>query len=405
MPVPSLRSSLAKTSLLLKQKFKGDPLPADPEVLIQRAREATGLETFGNPLFLEGYRTLYAAYLKGNNFSKSGKVLLGLALCHHLESRLHIEAAFSKKPEMAEDPVVKPIFVTGLPRAGSTLLQRLLSADDRLRYIRYAEGVTPAPPPGLTPEHEAQRIENVMEILKPIQLLAPELWAKHSMSPDAPEECWVLLRNAFMHNNFGLVTPIPGYHRWMKEQDMRIGYREHKRQLQLLQAGRPQKRWILKAPSHVKHWKELLDVYPDATFLITHRTPLEVIPSIASLVTTIRSTYIREPEDPAVKMRQSFGTIHNNTENVRGLTEGVPAEKVLHVRYPDLTADPLGTVDTIMNHVGMTFPEEAREALASHSRENPKGRHGTHTYSLAAGGITEEEVRETFADYMATYNL
>ena len=389
----------------LRAMFDPAPIPKDPGVLMRRAMRDTGLKNFGDPIFLEGFHQLHRSFLESNNLSTAGKLLAGGLFEINLRNRLLIEEACTKHPEITNEKVEAPLFIIGFPRSGSTLLQRLLATDARLHHLTYAEGLMPAPPPGLSSEGHEERMKQAKDCNDTVKRLTPELWKKHSTEPEEPEECYTLMRNTFMDVTFAFMTDLMPYLKWYRNQDMAIPYREHKRQLQILQAGRPEKRWILKAPSHTQRWRAIRRVYPDAKFIVTHRDPCEVIPSVASLICTIRAAYCNTGLTLQERLPKSFQSTMNQVNVIQDLSENLPAEQVLHVRYPDFIQDPLDTLGRVLDFAGMSYPEETRQAFGAYLETHPKNEHGAHTYSLEGTPITENEIQSTFQDYMKTYGF
>jgi hypothetical protein len=91
------------------------------------------------------------------------------------------------------------------------------------------------------------------------------------------------MSHTFMSDQFAAMYNIPAYGSWLRRQDMRPVYEFHGRFLQHLQYGRPAHRFALKAPVHMLCLEALFATYPDALVVQTHRDPLEILPSAASL--------------------------------------------------------------------------------------------------------------------------
>src|SRR5215472_3299028 len=66
-------------------------------------------------------------------------------LIHHLSNRLRIEGCFRRFPAIAETPIPRPVFISGLPRAGTTTFSRLIGDDPKIRTLRLWELISPAP--------------------------------------------------------------------------------------------------------------------------------------------------------------------------------------------------------------------------------------------------------------------
>ena len=72
------------------------------------------------------------------------------AVCHWLlTSRLEFFEDRNRYPVAAER-IERPMFTTGEPRSGTTLMHALMSADPDARALRFWEVMYPSPPPGVS---------------------------------------------------------------------------------------------------------------------------------------------------------------------------------------------------------------------------------------------------------------
>jgi len=74
------------------------------------------------------------------------------------------------------------------------------------------------------------------------------------------------------------------------------------------------------------------------------------------------------------------------------------------VRFEDLTKDPIATVKRIYDHFGLTFTDAFHQNLVKFITHDPKeGKSSAPKVSLDAVGLTQEEVRSAFSDYISEY--
>jgi hypothetical protein len=368
----------------------------EEESLLRAARRYTRLSDFGDEEFREPLRRLLQAYDEESGLSPTGRAIWRLSFVDMLANRLRVRRQIARHSELLEQPVRNPLIVTGLPRTGTTLLQRLLSLDPEARPLLSWESMWPAPL-SRRPGREDSRIRHARRLVWLTRRFLPGVDALHPLDPEGPEECTRLLESSFRWNFFAIENRLPGYAAWMDEQGpdfMLPAYRWYATQLQVLQAGGPAGRWVLKSPAHVGNLRALLDVLPDARVVVAVRDPREAIASACSLYTFLgRST--------AEGLRtERFGPGLAKSL-ARELTRGVEIaalepDRVRVVRYEDLTADPIGTLEEI--HVGFRIPFSAALERAARAWlvANPQGRHGVHAYDLASYGLDEETVLRLF---------
>jgi len=195
---------------------------------------------------------------------------------------------------------------------------------------------------------------------------------------------------------------VPGFSRWLDAQDQTPGYRYLRRLLQLLQwqkrrRGEPGKRWVLKSPHHLGYMPLLFDVFPDARIIQTHRDPVQTIPSLASLVHTLRKTG-NSSADPAVVGRQWSERMRRATDACSAFRDG-RAERFFDVDYETLVADPMACVAGIYDFVSMDLSDEAVSAMRKWAVENARDRRPVHRYTVEQFGLSEAGLARDFADY------
>ena len=215
-----------------------------------------------------------------------------------------------------------------------------------------------------------------------------------------------MLSHSFLSSQFCSMYVVPSYQKWVRSQSLLPAYRLHRRFLQHLQWRCSGDRWILKAPAHLPALAELCAVYPDVGVIMTHREPLEVLPSEASLHTVLRQTF-SEGVDPTMVGRE---VTELTADEIRAGLEArdhgcAPPERFLDVRYRDLVKDPIATVRRIYTHFDMPFTTNAEERMRRYLAETPKDKHGAHVYSLSKFGLDVDEEYERYRHYRERFLL
>jgi hypothetical protein len=378
----------------------------DPAALLEEAKARTGLSDFGDPSFREPLERLLRSMSEEGRLHAVGRATQRERVIGLLVNRLRAEAAFAAHPEIADEVIAAPVVIVGLPRTGTTLLHRMMAADPRLLALRWWESRHPAPFEGADGLGDAERIAAAEAEVAAIVEAAPEIVAAHPMDAHAADEEIMLLEHSFFSANSEAYVEVPGFSRWLADQDQTPGYRYLRRLLQLVQwqkrrRGEPGERWVLKTPHHLGHLDLLLSVFPDARVVQTHRDPVQTIPSFASLVHTIRRTG-SDAADPKRVGREWSERMRRATAACLAFRkEGDP--RFLDVRYETLVADPFATIEGIYSFARLELDESARTAMAAWSEENARDKRPVHAYTLEAFGFTEESIRRDFADYRARF--
>ena len=207
-----------------------------------------------------------------------------------LATRLKCENAFRTIPEVAQQEIVAPIFVTGLPRSGTSALLNLLVTAPENRGILQWEVNFPDPWPGSKPGEQDPRYKYLDEALSAMR--DSEFAKIHYVDADTPEECVLLHAFAFNGVQMGFEIMLEPYRSWLLGQDLVPLYAYQKKQLQLLNWRNPGQHWMLKAPAHMWGIDAIMKVFPDARFIWCHRDPQAVVPSINSMNTALLDMYV-----------------------------------------------------------------------------------------------------------------
>src|ERR1700757_1570096 len=253
------------------------------------ARAAVALEDFGSPYYREGLERTVVALNTEAELSEMGRVIQHATISNALIQRLKIEDTYARHPEIDDEVVEGPVFVIGLPRTGTTALSQLVAPDPQFRSLRMWESQAPTPPPEAATQHIDPRIAQAEEGLRMLNDMFPLMKTLHNSEATAATECQDLMGMSFRTFHFDGAVRVPSYLAWLMECDMGETYTFHRRVLKLLQWHCPPVLWHLKTPVHMFALDALVEVYPNAKFLWSHRDPAKVLGSVCSLIAYIRS--------------------------------------------------------------------------------------------------------------------
>lgn len=376
-------------------------LEVDDEWLMDHARRHARLEDFGDDGFREPLRRLAEAIKCEARLNLIGKLAFRQDSLHILINRLEIERDRAKYPEISAQKIEKPIFIIGLPRTGTTILHSLLGQDPGYRVPLTWEVMSPSPP---TADGEARRIRQAAGSLAWLNRLAPDFKAIHLVGAELPQECIAIMSHVFMSDQFDIMFNVPGYRSWLEQQDMKPAYAYHRRFLQHLQYRHPARRWVLKAPAHMLSLGALFAAYPDAQIVQTHREPLEVLASTASLSTLLRATF-SDFVDPEIIGRETCQFWGDTLDIFMRLRENHPRGQFFDLDYSRIVEDPIGAVRSLYEHFGNELTPAAEQRMREFLAGNPKDKHGPHRYTLAQFGIDASKESGRFDRYRERFNL
>ena len=365
--------------------------------LHEAATRATGLDDFGDQDYLPALEVLLESYARDADLTEIGSKMFRFFLKGALIARLLSESSWQSNPGYADVAVTRPIFVTGLPRTGTTALHRLLTADPAHQGLEMWLAEFPQPRPPRESWASNPVYQQIDAGLEQHHVDNPEFMGLHYMTAAEVEECWQLLRQNVMSISYESLAYLPTYSRWLAQQDWTSAYARHRRNLQMIGLNDPEKRWVLKNPSHMFALDALMAAYPDALVIQTHRRPETIIASMCSLAENATpgwsNTFVGEKIGETQLELWSRG--RREFEAARQKYD--PAQ-FLDVEFADLRADPIGTVERVYDALGADFTEQARAATVALDDEGRSGdRKPQHRYSLADYGLTEDAVAEAFA--------
>jgi hypothetical protein len=369
--------------------------------LVEIAKRRCALDDFGEGDFFEALSRLLESCHSEARLSLIGKIALRIDVLQTLCSRLQMKRDRQLYPGIARQEIREPLFVVGLPRSGTTVLQMLLAADPEHRSPLMWEVMTPSPP---TLADEKRRIQRATQSSNLFNWLAPTFRYVHAVGAEVPQECVRLMTPTFMSDQFDTMYYVPSYRAWFFQQDLRPAYEYHRRFLQHLQFRRAASRWILKAPTHMFAMPALLSVYPDALFVQTHRTPVDAMASVSSLITILRSAF-SDAVDPFTICRDAIHYWSETMDKFLRERDRLPSKRICDIEYDQICRNPIASVGRIYDQFGWSLPREAKRRMRALVASQAQRQSANHRYHLSQFGTSAEEVVSAFAQYCQRFGL
>lgn len=374
----------------------------EAEKFIASACKKTGLDDFGDSGFREGLTVLLQSLQEDAKLNTMGRILANTQINNLLVNRLKMIEFQKKHPEIAQQKIIKPLFIVGLPRTGTTILQSLLAQDPACRSPLSWETAQPCPPVS----GADTRIADSNKELNMLCKLIPGFEAIHPVGAQLPQECISLMAYNFTSIQFELNFDIPSYQQWYQQQDLIPTYQFHKQCLQLLNYCNPGEHWVLKTPGHLSAIDAILAVYPDACIIQTHRDPNMVLPSTASLYYALRQL-CTHTVDPVELGNQQIDYWAQQLDKGIKIREALPqhAQQFYDLHFTDLMNNPFSAIEDIYQHFDMTLTDEAKQAMQAFLADNSRDKHGKHHYTAEMYGMTEEHLQRAFKHYCDYFNI
>jgi hypothetical protein len=379
-----------------------EPIDLSPESLLAEAEQQAQLSDFGSDDFREGLRVLVETYERCG-LTPKGRKRTRRRLVQLLTNRLRIQEAFRRHPEIREREIRQPVYLTGLPRTGTSALLNLLGKDPKSRPLLTWEGIFPDPIDGLAPGQEDPRLRALRAAYERARPEGAAFDKIHFVRADGPEECVLLQAHAFCDAQVGIEPLMSPYREWFQRQDLRAMYLYYRDLLKLLDWQRPGERWLLKSPAHLWALDILAELFPDVCIIWTHRNPLQIIASYCSMMDALMA--IRESVDKEALGATTLEFLGRSLERGLEARDRSDPRRFIDVMYDDLVRDPTATTRRIYDHFGLELTAETAAAMEAHVAANPQRAHGTHEYALEPYGLTPERVKTRLGAYIRRFGL
>jgi len=374
-----------------------------------QAHEAAALEAgsgdFGPPDYKWGLRVLLESMDYDPRFTPAGRIGAWQSVTGALASRAVAYGAMKANPGYAAATIRRPIVIYGIPRTGTTALHRLLLEDPQFQGPEKWLLSAPMPrPPRETWEANRWFQKEIGELNARFGDM-PDQRAAHNMMAEEVDECLWLQRHSFVSHMWATGWSAATYDTWWVSQTERESYDYLRDCLQMMGMG-DSRQWLLKNPSHVLHLGELFRIFPDALVIQTHRDPAKAVPSLCALLMQAHEIM----EESRTDLRARTMCLREVAKWAKGVRDAMPvreahAGQVMDVIHGEFHADPMKVVRGIYEFAGLELAPEVEERMAGRIQAKPELAHGEHRYHVSDFNLTEDDIREQFADYIEAFDL
>jgi len=374
----------------------------DLDSLHRAAYRRAGASRYGSWDFAEPLERLLRSYRDEAALTTVGRITARELIVSLLDNLLRMEAERAANPSIEQQRIAAPVFIIGLPRTGTTHLHGLISEDAANRAPLTWEVMYPAA--SRSPDERERARSQTDARLGWADRFAPEFMRIHPIAADLPQECIAITAQVFMSIQFHTTHDVPSYQDWFENASQRLAFDFHHRFLQHLQAKSLGSRWVLKAPGHLFALEGLLERYPDARIIHTHRDPLRVMASMASHATVLRRAF-SDSADPKKIAADWADRWSRALDKFLAVRDRASPSQFLDVNFESIEADPLGTVEHVYDFLGWPLTTEARAAMQNFLAANPKNKHGVHSYALEQFGLSRATETSRFRSYCERFRI
>ncbi|MDB5424521.1 MAG: hypothetical protein JWQ29_1937 [Phenylobacterium sp.] len=386
-------------------------VPLTPASLMQQATANTGLSDFGDDDWLEPFTVLMTAIDTEADLHFAGRILTRAEFLNYLEARLLIVDWCRNHPEVNEDELDRPVFITGYGRSGTTILFEVLSQDPQFRTAQKWEALTPVPPPEAATYRTDPRIAKAENLNQLVQAMIPEHDSMHRAGADLPVESIELEYLSFLSEIFPIILQVPSYAAYLKGRDLTSTFEWQRTILKLLQSRYRGRHWLMKSPSHLLHLEKYLQVFPGMRVIFTHRDPVVTADSLVSFLGTLYWQRTDNLWGDGKIGTQVMATADGRAQAWDSVIEMIEDGRIAKGEYANFyydrfVADPIAEIGSIYDQLGMTLAPETAERMAAYLAAKTKGVHGKHAYEKApTNAVAGERVHyRAYQSYFAVPN-
>lgn len=376
-----------------------------PRRLMGQACHATGLQDFGPDHFLEPLEVLTHALVEEADLNPNGVKTHAGRLLNSLENRLRKVDLMKRHPEIGEEKVDVGVVIVGLPRTGSTMLQRLLASSPKATATFWWETIFPLPRGEMNPQDVAARKADAEALARQLVESSSGFDAIHPMDAHAYDEELTLIEQSFVSNIPESMLYVPSYGKWLLEADQTNAYLELIDWLKILQWQDPARRghkWILKSPHHLTAVKTVLECFPDAVMAMTHRRVEHVMGSWYSMVASL--TGGNTDRDFSCEQAAHWtARLHRSLCDMLDARAGAE-DRFIDVNYRSLLSDPIGVARQVLEAAGMAPDAQDDAAWRAWLDSNKRDNRPSHKYDVADFGIASADLEKDFAFYSSRFD-
>ena len=375
--------------------------------ILEDASRRTGLDDFGSMDFVGRLEMWLDEVAQDPDRLGIGNLSLRNSCVRYVTNRLLTQDLLRRHPEIHDIKIERPIIIVGLPRTGTTHLLNVLSADERLRSMPLWESYEPIPMSNQAAHSDGvdPRYTRCAKEWEQMQMVTPHIALMHPMDPDHVHEEIELMLPDFSSYNLEWVARCPQWRDYYLSQDQTPHYEYMHTMLKVMTFLRPRNRWILKSPQHFEQIGPLMKTFPDATIVMTHRDPVSVIQSAATMMTyAARMAY--RTIDPGWYIDYWTDRIEKLlTAAVRDL-HLIPAGQRFDVQFDEFMSDDQKMIDRVFDFAGHSLDEQASQQIAERLKARSRDGQATVVYDVRADFNREPaDIRERFQSYIETFNV
>jgi hypothetical protein len=379
------------------------------EAVVERAEGLTDIKDPDPTHFQQNLEAVIQSMNEEASWTPEGLDGAATMMAIALRNRMEVDRYAADEPGVDSSSITDPIFLTGLPRSGTTYFQYLFDQDPSLRMLRTWEGERPVPPPSTDPASVERRRRASTENARLMrELTGGKIDAMHLTDVDGPQECLAILDQTFVNPGLLWQMSAAGYLDFLLNRaDLTAAYEYHARVLRLLQWGAPARRWALKWPCHLLALDAIAAVHPEARFVVTHRDPVQALASNCSLAHLLRSGTSPDA-DPKRTGLDMLELVRQHVDRLVAFDSAQAAagtHRLVHVDYYQLVEAPEEVMPTVFEAIDLAWTPAVDERIRSWRAANPQGKRGTHTYSLDDYGLDRDMVAEAFSGYMKRFDI
>lgn len=368
------------------------------DLVIQGARDEAGLQEFGDDDFIEPLRMLIESAIAELPFTEVGLLNFRATLQRFLVNRLRFHHDLTRHPEILDEDVSDPIVVLGMPRTGTTKLQRVLSADPGNQALWLWRLLNPAPFPNEAESSPSGRMAFAEMVEQATKANADFVAAHETAAREADEDSYLLLLSCaydMLHNIF----PADSYLAWIRARSDVPAHRYERSLLQYLQwqdGGRRGRRWILKNPGAVGHLEALHETFPKATYIYSHRDMREVLPSFCRLMEAIYAPLYDTISREEIGRKAILFWAPAMAKFAAARAKLAGQIDLEEVSYLDIVNDPVAIARRLYSRAGIIMNAAGEAAMRAWERDNQQHKFGKLDYSLEGYGLTEADIAQAF---------
>ena len=368
------------------------------------ARRGAGLEDFGDPAYRDGLRALLSAYDTDLPPTESIRRAAYRFILSILIARLYTQKGWAEYPDVLKIPIQRPLMITGLPRTGTTALHKLLSVDSQFQGVEFWLIGTPMirPPRDTWEAHHEYRA--CIAKLGGADTIASRSRKAHDFVAGEVEDCDGFLAQSFVMDYVFSRGLLPTYSRWCSRQSLQEPYRRYANVLRLIGGRDPHKTWLLKSPPRMAEIDALLEVFPDACIIQTHRDPLLTIPSHCNLLNMWWQGVYGEVAPPDIIGPLECAFWRKALDRIQSVRRKFPLQ-FFDIDHRRFLADPMNTIRSVYEYFGLSLSPDVERQMHAWIAVSPTSKHGSHQYRLDSWGVTQAQIAETFAEYRAQHQF